>query len=234
MLPVLTREDLQEALSYAAWCLDEQEVPPALPEIGLHPPAFFKPHFATFSKSVPIAEPEAEADAQEGAAEESLDPAEAGALEETLESGSEEGPEESLELFHPSYPDQPTVVVTRHGLFDRRWGTHTIAWSDIREIQRKSSQKTLDIILHNPEFYLSSMPFLKRLRAQIKLAFNIQTLHLDTASLGIRTKDLYHTANRLWMRHRGKLRFRKKRRIRVNGKPNGSRSSTEWNRYQPM
>jgi len=142
--------------------------------------------------------------------------------------------EETLELFHPDYPDQATVVITRHGIFDRRWGTHTIAWSDIREIHRIRSKKTVDIILRNPEFYLTSMPFFKRLRAQIRLALNIQTLQLDTSSLGIRTKDLYLTANRLWVRHRGRVRFRKKRRVRVDGKSNGSRRAVEWDRYQPM
>jgi len=142
--------------------------------------------------------------------------------------------EDSLELFHPDYPDQATVVITRHGIYDRRWGTHTIAWCDIREMHRKSSKKTVDIILRNPEFYITSMPFFKRLRAQIKLALNIDSLCLDTASLGIRTRDLYHAASRLWIRHRGRMRFRKKRRTRVTGKTDDAHRTVEWDRYQPM
>jgi len=228
MLPALTPEDLHEALAYAAWQVDELAAPSALLETA--PPPTPEP--------LPVATPEGLPHGQESVMEENSEVA--ATVEEIPEADEEESPEdapemeESLELYHPSYPDQPTVVVTRHGLFDRRWGTHTVAWGDIREIQRKSSRKTVDIILHNPEFYVSSMPFFKRLRAQIKLAFNIPTLHLDTASLGIRTKDLYHTANRLWMRHRGKLRFRKKRRMRINGKSSSLHNSSEWDRFQPM
>lgn len=209
MFPALTPEDLQEALAYAAWCIDEAPAPLAVPEIEPLPSPALEPQLPT-DPEVPAAE------AQE----------ETGPAEPFLE--------ESLELFHPDYPDHPTVVVNRHGLLDRRWGTHPIAWSDIREIQRKSSRKTVDIILHNPEFYLSSMPFFKRLRAQIKLAFHIQTFHLDTSSLGIRTKDLYFAVNRLWLRHRGKRRFRKRRRVRVTGKTEQARRAREWERYQPM
>ena len=223
MFPMLTPEDLREALAYAAWLLDEQApLPPATPEA--------ESQAAAPAQSLPRlpAEPQAPVEEQPEAAlstgEESL----AAAEEE------EEEVEESLELFHPDFPDQATVVVTRHGLYDRRWATHTIAWSDIRVMHRKSSKKTIEVVLRNPEFYITSMPFFKRLRAQIKLALNIQTLCLDTASLGIRTRDLYHAANRLWIRHRGRVRFRKKRRMRVNGRSAESHRPVEWDRYQPM
>ena len=138
--------------------------------------------------------------------------------------------EESLELFHPAYPDTPTVVVTRHGLFDRRWSTNILAWSDIQEIERVSGHKNINIVLRNPEHYLSSMPFFKRFAARIKLALNLQTFYLDTASLGIRTKDLYFAASRLWHLHRGNARFRKKRRVRIGKK---SSRDSYWQKCLP-
>ena len=229
MLPVLTPEDLQAALAYAAWWIDEQgapcavPAPPPLPEAVAETPAEALPEILSEPITEEViepllTEPELSADSTEP------------------ETASEESPEidESLELFHPSHPDQPTVIVTRHGLFDRRWGTHTIAWSDIREIQRVSGRKTINVILRNPEYYIASMPFFRQICAQVKLAFNIQTLYLDTASLGIRTKDVYLTANRLWMRHRGLVMFRKKRRVRVNGSSSTARKNVAWERYQPM
>ena len=258
MFPTLTPEDLRETLAYAAWWIDEQS-PHSAPEADPSPPVLAEPlpEPEPPLPSPPVSQPEepeasfllqpfpeelpaTEETPQNGATEN--EPREEEVMENAdmeegdMEASSDENqePEEVLELFHPDYPDQATVVITRHGIYDRRWGTHTIAWSDIREIHRKSSKKTVDIILRNPEFYVTSMPFFKRLHAQIKMAFNIQTLHLDTASLGIRTKDLYLAANRLWVRHRGRVRFRKKRRVRVNGKSDDSRRTVEWDRYQPM
>ncbi|MEI6561375.1 MAG: DUF433 domain-containing protein [Verrucomicrobiota bacterium] len=240
MFPLLTPEDLRETLAYAAWWIDEQTPPvPSAPppEVKPHAPALPQPireEQPAESSSIPIAEEPA---AAPQAASEDLP-----ATEEALDTGDreeasdeeEEEVEETLELFHPDHPDQPTVVVTRHGIYDQRWGTHTIAWCDIREMQRKSSKKTIEIVLRNPEFYITSMPFFKRLRAQIKLALNIDSLRLDTASLGIRTRDLYHAANRLWISHRGRMRFRKKRRMRVDGTRDDEQRPVEWDRYQPM
>ena len=205
MFPALTAEDLQEALAYAAWWIDEESSPRTVPEIVRQP--------CSVSEPLPVAEPE-----MQGAPE---------ALESVP--GITPEKEEILELFHPYHPDRAVVVLTCHGLLDRRWGIQTIAWSDIRELRRKSGRKTIQIVLRNPEFYISSMPFLQRLRAQIKLVFNIQTLHLDTASLGIRTKDLFLAASRLWVLHRGKPQIHRKRR-RSNRSVRSSEKE-EWNNY---
>ena len=229
MFPLLTPEDLRETLAYAAWWIDEQTQSPhpaPTPEVNQHAPALAE---------APVEAPTEPAVAPQAASEDLLETEEALDTEDWEEASDEdEEAEETLELFHPDHPDQPTVVVTRHGIYDQRWGTHTIAWCDIREMQRKSSKKTIDIVLRNPEFYITSMPFFKRLRAQIKLALNIDSLRLDTASLGIRTLDLYHAANRLWISHRGRMRFRKKRRMRVNGTRDEEQRPVDWDRYQPM
>ena len=228
MFPALQPEDIQETLAYAAWWIDEQHSPCTVPEIAPQPHLIPEPLLEAKPEPISVEEPIL------AASETELEPI--AASDEQQESVAIENTpqEESLELFHPSYPDQSTVLVTQHGLFDRRWGTHTIAWSDIRQIHRKRGSKTISIELQNPEFYFSSMPFLKRIRAQIRLIFNIHTLYLDTASLGIRTKDIYFLANRLWLSHRGKVRFRKKRRIRIQGNSSKSRSSSTWDRYQPV
>ena len=242
MFPTLTAEDLRETLAYAAWWIDEQTPSaPAAPAPEVNHPAPVLPE--PTAEPLPIPAPEEPGKpfiALQTASED------VPAVEETLEDENREEAypeaaadeneevEDTLELFHPDYPDQATVLITRHGIYDRRWGTHTIAWCDIREMQRKSSKKTVDIVLRNPEFYITSMPFFKRLRAQIKLALNIDSLRLDTASLGIRTRDLYHAANRLWIRHRGRMRFRKKRRLRVDGKTDAAHRTVEWDRYEPM
>ena len=283
MFPMLSSEDLREALAYAAWFIDEKTAPPppAVPSEPLpatpvpqpipaptptpspapepapapavapeplpdpapvpepvaapaqslpKPPADFVP---AIERAEPFAPEAPQMDSEDALpTEENLesDDMEEDALEPIT--NDDEDLEEALELFHPDFPDQATVVITRHGIYDRRWATHTIAWSDIREIHRKRSKKTVEIILRNPEFYVTSMPFFKRLRAQIRLLLNMQALQLDTASLGIRTKDLYLAAHRLWVSHRGRVRFRKKRRMRVNGESH-SRRPVEWDRYQP-
>ena len=125
------------------------------------------------------------------------------------------------------------MVISKHGLYDRRWSTYTVAWSDIEEIQRPSGEKTIQILLRNPHYYISSMPLMRRLGMHLRLLLNRRTFYLDSASLGIRTKDLYITTKRLWLRHKGKVRFRKKRRMRV-GEPTGratawTRESNLWN-----
>jgi uncharacterized protein (DUF433 family) len=242
MLPSLTLDDLNEVLAYAAWWIDEPQPPqsalpsgPAIfPRTGPAPwpktkllsaPAMQPPMAASVSSlSITTNAPVVESvTAREVTQEESDD-------DRDFESAVSPLPEESLELYHPAYPDQPTVVITRHGLYDRRWSTNILAWSDIQEIERISGHKNINIILRNPEYYLDSMPFFKRCAAKFKLALNMQTFYLDTASLGIRTKDLYFAANRLWHLHRGKVRFRKKRRVRI-----GKRSSRDsyWQKTLP-
>lgn len=139
-------------------------------------------------------------------------------------------PDESLELYHPAFPDGPTVTVSRHGLFDRRWGTNILAWSDIEAIERRSGHKHIHIILRNPGYYISAMPVFQRIVTQVRLTLNMRTFYLDTASLGIRTKDLFFTANRLWHLFRGKVHYRKKRRVRVGKK---SSRDSYWQKYLP-
>lgn len=265
MLPALVLEDLNEALAYAAWCIDEPEaaaatefstplpVPSAtgLPKTGpaawpglkiLSQPTPSAPVTAPINSYSVITDSPMEEPVVNGASghEQEHGPEDSAEASDMEVVDGDEGrsepdanpahPDESLELYHPAYPDMPTVVVTRHGLFDRRWSTNILAWSDIEEIERISGHKNINIVLRNPEHYLSSMPFLKRFCARIKLALNMQTFYLDTALLGVRTKDLYFTANRLWHMHRGKVRFRKKRRIRV-----GKRSSRDsyWQKTLP-
>jgi len=210
MFPALTPEDLKEALGYAAWWLDEQDAPFDIPETHWPPPAISKPILAAEPESIEA--PKALEKAPEASAAPSLEE-----TEDALESDPEEteGEDEVLELFHPAYPDQATVILNHQGLFDRRWDTPTIAWCDIRGIQRMSGEKSIHIVLRNPEYYLASMPFFKRLYTQIKLIFDMPTLYLDTASLGVRTRDLYLAASRLWVNYRGDVRFRKKRRVRL-------------------
>jgi len=136
-----------------------------------------------------------------------------------------------MALFHPDHPDHATVILNRHGLYDRRWSTGIIAWCDIRDIRRIPAEKTIVITLHNPRGYLSSMTFFKRLMARIRLWLNLRTLYLDTSSLGARTQDILIVANRLWLRNRGKGRLGKKRRIRI-GKSRNSRSRPLWSDYE--
>lgn len=219
MFPVLTAQDLLDALAYSAWWLDEQDTPSLVPERQQQPepvsplrtfagPAVLPPMEAPESPKIleQFAAPEVPAQPVEEQTE----------AEEEAEFASEENAveDEVLELIHPAYPDKPTVVLSRNGIFDRRWDVPTIAWCDIRGIQRISGEKSIYIVLRNPENYLSSMPFFKQMHARIKLFLNILTFHLDTSSLGVRTRDLYIEASRLWVNYRGDVRFRKKRRIR--------------------
>lgn len=138
-------------------------------------------------------------------------------------------PEESIELFHPAYPDKPTVTVSPEGLFDRRWCTDVIAWPDIESIERSSGRKNINVTLRHPERYIAAMPLAKRLSARLKMALNIPAFYLDTSSLAIRTKDLYFMATRLWHAHRGAINFRHKRRVRI-GK---SSRDTAWEKCLP-
>ncbi|MDD5349149.1 MAG: DUF433 domain-containing protein [Chthoniobacteraceae bacterium] len=258
MLPTLEPEDVREAMAYAAWWVDEPAQPQAgvkhphifpsvsamlarrVPEFtapGKQPeeipaqeespdpaPAPTRTHF------FPPVHPRTRArqDPENELEEEANNPEELAV--EGVVTGETQIPDESLELFHPAYPDSPTVMVTRHGLFDRRWHTNVLAWSDIEAIERRTGHKHIHILLRNPQYYISAMPLFQRICTQVKLALGLRTFHLDTASLGIRTKDLFFTANRLWHLHRGKTHYRKKRRVRIGKKP--SRDSY-WQKYLP-
>ncbi|MEI8234143.1 MAG: DUF433 domain-containing protein [Verrucomicrobiota bacterium] len=245
MLPALTPEDLQEAMAYAAWWVDEPTQPQPLSK-----PVHVFPSVSAMllKRTAQVAEPEKEAEEdtptpirsrprgpfrmaprEDASAASPEDSPEALDVEGVVTS-EEEIPDETLELYHPDYPDCPTVVVTRHGLFDRRWSTDILAWPDIQGIERRSGHKNIHIILRNPQYYLSAMPFFKRICTQIRLTLNLRTFYLDTASLGIRTKDLYFAANRLWHIHRGKVHYQKKRRVRIE--KNSSRDSY-WQKYLP-
>ena len=219
MFPTLTANHVREALAYAAWWVDEPEaesIPHAASVIQPVPPFVSKEAASTLETPELVLPPPLET------------PIEGIVQRETRSLPRLVKDEETLELFHPSIPDQPTVVVTRHGLFDRRWSTTTIAWCDIQEIRRVSGSKSIHVTLRNPHVYVSSMPFFKRLFVRLKLGLRRRAFHLDTASLGIRTRDIYLMTNRLWLRHRGKLRFRKKRRIRTGAKPGISKNQRLW------
>ena len=186
--PALSIDDIREALTFAAW-----EIDPTAMAHGFTPDAA-KPALPPQPRYLQPPKPQP-------AAPLSLDVATA-----------IPSPDENLEFFHPSRPDQPTVTLTSHGIIDRRWSTGIIAWCDIRDIRRITGEKTIVITLRNPKSYLSSLPFFQWIAARIRLFINLRALYLDTASLGIRTQDLLGAAQRLWLRHRGS--GRKKRRIR--------------------
>lgn len=244
MLPALTREDLTEALAYVARTVDapaatqadgtprgEQPSPGAgLPKAGPGPlTGAVSP--APTRKVTPMSAEEpgtaAEPVPSVAANLHRLGPP---AVElDTDAQGNEPELEESIELFHPAYPDKPTVTVSPEGLFDRRWGTPVIAWPDIEGIERFSGRKNLSVKLRHPERYLAAMPLVKRLSTQFKLAFDIPAFFLDTSSLAIRTKDLYYMATRLWHAHRGNIHFRHKHRVKI-GK--SSRESA-WEKCLP-
>ncbi len=156
-------------------------------------------------------------------------PASKAAFRERMQSAQEPDIDESIELFHPAYPDQPTVTVSPEGLYDRRWNTNVIAWPDIESIERASGRKNIIVTLRHPDRYIAAMPLTKRLGTHLKMFFNIPAFYLDTSSLAIRTKDLYFMATRLWHAHRGVIHFRHKRRVRI-GK---SSRETAWEKCLP-
>jgi uncharacterized protein (DUF433 family) len=201
--PALSLNDIREALTYAAWEIDPTEtaVHPISPEAArpIVPPL---PRYLQPPVHHPLVPPTAP-----DAASAPVPAAPA--------------PDESLEFFHPSRPDRPTVLLSSHGIIDRRWSTGIIAWSDIRDIRRVTGEKTIVVTLRNPRNYLSSLPFLPWLIARIRLLINLRALYLDTASLGIRTQDLLFAAQRLWLKHRSQ--GRKRHRVRT-GRSKSKRS----------
>ena len=142
-------------------------------------------------------------------------PASKAASRERSQSTPEPEIDESIELFHPAFPDQPTVTVSPEGLYDRRWCTQVIAWPDIQAIERASGRKNIIVTLRHPDRYIAAMPLTKRLGTHLKLMLNVPAFYLDTSSLAIRTKDLYFMATRLWHAHRGVIHFRHKRRVKI-------------------
>ena len=187
--PALSLDDIRETLTFAAWEVDPTETAHAVtPDAAMPslppPPRYLQP-------------PKQQSTA-------STLPGIAPAIPDY---------DGNLEFFHPSRPDQATVLLTSHGIIDRRWSTGIIAWSDIRDIRRIPGEKTIVITLRNPRSYLSSLPFFQRLVARVRLFVNMRSLYLDTASLGIRTQELLNVAQRLWMHHRGNAR--RKRRVRT-------------------
>ena len=239
IFPELISDDVREALAYAAWLIDEKDVD--IPGKPRPSPLFIrsgqgKRAYALTESMHGISQPESQANAGSDA-DAKVENTEASKTSEALETPEAlEVPEieESMELFHPDYPDQPTVVVTRHGLLDRRWSDNLIDWSDIRAIKYVSGKKTIRVTLSDPQSYLSSMPFFQRQIMGIKLALHRNTILIDTASLGIRTKDLFLTINRLWVLHSGTLRLRKKRRIKSGKKTGRTEQDRLWNSLQPM
>ncbi|GEM_PF-624136 len=271
MLPVLTMEDLTEAVAYASRLIDDPESAlreievaegtaaapassSALPKTGpapLNTPVSSAPG----RKMTPLGSPIEGAAATSPSAE--LPAAQAifsdlPAAQAIFSEPSSEEPEEhdellpnpyvpepeadgspdldeSIELYHPQFPDLPTVTVSPEGVFDRRWRTHVIAWPDIAAVERLAGHKYIKITLRNPALYVAAMPLFKRMAAQFKLALGLAPFYMDTTSLGVRTKDIYYMATRLWHTHRGSIKFRKKRRVRV-GK---SSRDTAWEKCLP-
>lgn len=186
--PSLSIDDIHEALTFAAWEIDPTETAHAVTPEAARPELPPQPRYLQPPKHQPAVP--------------SI----------TGKTPADPDFDETLEFFHPSRPDQPTVLLSSHGIIDRRWSTGIIAWSDIRDIRRISGEKTIVISLRNPRNYLSSLPFLQWVVARFRLLINLRTLYLDTGSLGIRTQDLLTSAHRLWMHHRSN--GRKKRRVR--------------------
>ena len=248
MFPALEQEDIREALAYAAHSIDELErrrsdspdAPETQPAFTPKPPEApvpappapsaessrpeSKPPPPSPAQDLPEPDPES-ATEPPGDSPHTLHAEFAG--DEEMEDDESQEEEPALELYHPSYPDKPTIVLNEFGLLDRRWGTRTIAWADILDIQRVSGAKTILITLRNPEDYLVTMPFLKRLQAKFKLALKVCAFYIDTASLGVRTKDLHLTAHRLWLLHRGGKLIRKKRRVRI-GRSGSTKRPVDW------
>jgi uncharacterized protein (DUF433 family) len=130
--PALSLNDIREALTYAAWEIDPTEtaVHPISPEAArpIVPPL---PRYLQPPVHHPLVPPTAP-----DAASAPVPAAPA--------------PDERLEFFHPSRPDRPTVMLSSHGIIDRRWSTGIIAWSDIRDIRRVTGEKTIVVTLRNP------------------------------------------------------------------------------------
>ncbi|XHR28124.1 MAG: DUF433 domain-containing protein [Chthoniobacteraceae bacterium] len=253
MLPVLTMEDLTEAVAYASRLIDDPEsalreiemaegtAPSALPKTGpapLNTPVSHAPSRKITPLGSPIEAPSATTAVAE-APEAQAGISEAPSLEQdellphpyVPEAEDDFNPEldESIELYHPRFPDLPTVTVSPEGICDRRWCTHVIAWPDIAAVERLAGHKYIKITLRNPALYVAAMPLLKRVAAQLKMALGIAPFYMDTTSLGVRTKDIYYMATRLWHIHRGSIKFRKKRRVRI-GK---SSRDTAWEKCLP-
>jgi uncharacterized protein (DUF433 family) len=188
--PSLSIDDIHEALLFAAWEVDPSEMARSAMTEAAKPALPAPPRYLQPPKPKPV-EP---------------------APSEVAPTPPREQ-EPNLEYFHPSRPDQPTVMLTSHGIIDRRWSTGIIAWCDIRDIRRIPGEKTIVISLRNPKTYLASLPFFEWIVARIRLFINLRALYLDTASLGVRTQDLLTSATRFWTRNRGA--GRKKRRIRI-------------------
>jgi len=237
IFPELISDDVREALAYAAWLIDEKDVDiPGKP----HPSPLFirsgqgKRALTESMNEITPPESQANAGSDSDVKVENTEAPKTSVAPETSEALEMPEIEESMELFHPAYPDQPTVVVTRHGLLDRRWSDNPIDWSDIREIKYVSGKKTIRVTISDPQSYLSSMPFFQRQIMGLKLALHRNTILIDTASLGIRTKDLFLMINRLWLLQSGTLRLRKKRRIRSGKKTGRTEQDRLWNSLQPM
>lgn len=199
--PALAIDDIREALTFAAWEIDPSgTVQGVTPEAArpLLPP---QPRYLQPPKPQPAEEEKKEIQPQAPEAE------------------------VTVEFFHPSRPDQPTVLLTSHGIIDRRWSTGMIAWSDIRDIRRIPGEKTIVITLRNPSSYLSALPFFRWMLARIRLALNLRAIYLDAASLGLATHDLLDQVTRLWLkyrvrkrkRHRPKHRRRRRRSLLAEG-----------------
>ena len=122
---------------------------------------------------------------------------------ECPEAGMDIKEELPVELLHPSNRSRFTVVVNRDGLLDRRWSRCTIAWCDIKAIERIRGAQRIIVTLHNPARYISSMPLFMRLFWRLKNILNIKSFCLSTVALDIRTKELNAVIHRFWNRYRG-------------------------------
>jgi len=227
IFPVLTEEDIRVALAYASRWLDgelpasapvsmpvqvqaQPQIQPEQPSPVLHEGFGLRPHFGR----TPLHSIEED-------------------LEDSEEDSSEDpemlAQEESMELFHPSHTDKPTVVINHHGIFDRRWATELIVWSDVDSIKRIIGNRNINITLRNPGRYASAMPFFSRLITSLKVMLQMQTFHLDTGDLGMRTKDIYYLAHRLWRKYKGRSHRRRKRRVKKS-----TNLDSHWKKQLPM
>ena len=122
-------------------------------------------------------------------------------LKECLEADMDIKEEMPVELIHPSNRTRFTVVVSQKGLLDRRWSRRTIAWCDIKAIERIRGSQRIIVTLHNPKRYISCMPLFRRLFWSLKNILNIKSFCLSTTALDIRTKELNAVIHKFWRRY---------------------------------
>lgn len=73
-----------------------------------------------------------------------------------------------------------TVIFSREGLEDRRWGIGIIPWNEIAAVRvlEIQSTKMLELRLHNPEMYMQQLPWHLRLFSGLNKTFGFTNFNL--------------------------------------------------------